>query len=660
MVTMIDAEELLYMFRTMVTIREFEEAAGRRAERAEIPGPVHLYSGEEAVAVGVCSVLETTDAIVSTHRGHGHCIAKGANIEDMYAELFGRSTGLCHGKGGSMHIADLDLGILGANGIMGAGAPIATGAAFASKYNNEGRVAVCFSGDGATSQGAWHEALNLAAALELPVIFVIENNHYAVTSPYAEQTKAARLSDRALGYGMPGVTIDGMDVLAVHAAASEAVDRARAGGGPTLIECDTYRFNTHTGRSEAALDSRPAHEIAAYRERDPIEALQRVLEDRSLITAEGAERIILEVRDEIDEALTRSQTRPLPDPADLVADVYTPTTSLRLATDGPQPDGSERQISFREAISEALSGEMERDPGIFIVGTGDVFGLTRGIKETLGEGRIVNTPVSESAITGLGIGSAARGLRPLVSLMFMDFMAICFDQILNQMAKMKYMFGGKATLPLTVFVNAGAGTSMGSQHSQSLEALLCHIPGLKVVMPSTPADAKGLFTSAIRDDNPVFVIFPSRCAAIRGPVPEEPYAIPLGSASVVRPGDDLTIVATAYMVHEALRAADRLAERGISAEIVDPRSLQPLDTDTIVQSVRKTHRVLTVHEAVEFGGIGGEINAQIAAQAFDYLDAPPMRLAAPFSPVPYSPVLEQAWLVNADKIVDAALELVGA
>ena len=387
---------------------------------------------------------------------------------------------------------------------MGAGAPIATGAAFASKYNNEGRVAVCFSGDGATSQGAWHEALNLAAALELPVIFVIENNHYAVTLPYAEQTKAARLSDRALGYGMPGVTIDGMDVLAVHAAASEAVDRARAGGGPTLIECDTYRFNTHTGRSEAALDSRPAHEIAAYRERDPIEALQRVLEDRSLITAEGAERIILEVRDEIDEALTRSQTRPLPDPADLVADVYTPTTSLRLATDGPQPDGSERQISFREAISEALSGEMERDPGIFIVGTGDVFGLTRGIKETLGEGRIVNTPVSESAITGLGIGSAARGLRPLVSLMFMDFMAICFDQILNQMAKMKYMFGGKATLPLTVFVNAGAGTSMGSQHSQSLEALLCHIPGLKVVMPSTPADAKGLFTSAIRDDNPVF------------------------------------------------------------------------------------------------------------------------------------------------------------
>ena len=660
MVTMIDAEELLYMFRTMVTIREFEEAAGRRAERAEIPGPVHLYSGEEAVAVGVCSVLEPTDAIVSTHRGHGHCIAKGANVEDMYAELFGRSTGLCHGKGGSMHIADLDLGILGANGIMGAGAPIATGAAFASKYNNEGRVAVCFSGDGATSQGAWHEALNLAAALELPVVFVIENNHYAVTSPYAEQTKAARLSDRALGYGMPGMTIDGMDVLAVHEAASEAVERARAGGGPTLIECDTYRFHTHTGRSEAALDSRPAHEIAAYRERDPIEALQRVLEDRTLLTAEGAERIILEVRDEIDEALTRSQTRPLPDPADLVADVYTPTTSLRLATDGPPPGASERQISFREAISEALSGEMERDPGIFIVGTGDVFGLTRGIKETLGEGRIVNTPVSESAIAGLGVGSAARGLRPLVSLMFMDFMAICFDQILNQMAKMKYMFGGKATLPLTVFVNAGAGTSMGSQHSQSLEALLCHIPGLKVVMPSTPADAKGLFTSAIRDDNPVFVIFPSRCAAIRGPVPEEPYAIPLGSASVVRQGEDLTIVATAYMVHEALRAADRLAERGISAEIVDPRSLQPLDTDTIVQSVQKTHRVLTVHEAVEFGGIGGEINAQIAAQAFDYLDAPPMRLAAPFSPVPYSPVLEQAWLVNADKIVDAALELVGA
>ena len=658
-----DTEELLYMFRTMVTIREFEEAAGRKAERAEIPGPVHLYSGEEAVAVGVCAALEPGDAIVSTHRGHGHCIAKGADVRQMFAELLGRATGSCGGKGGSMHIADLDLGMLGANGIMGAGAPIATGAAFAAQYERTAGVTVCFSGDGATNQGAWHEALNLAAVLDLPVIFVIENNHYAVFTPQEQQTRAAHLVDRAVGYGMPGVSVDGMDVLAVREVTIEAVARARAGEGPTLIECDTYRYHSHLGRSEAALDSRPDDEIAAYRERDPIDALRRVLEQRSILSSEGAGRIIEEVRGEIETAIRLAEEAPEPDPGDLLTDVYSePTVTVAPpAADGGATGATVttgREISFRQAITEAIHEEMQRDPTVFIVGTSDVFGLTRDIRSTFGPERIVDTPVSESAIAGLGIGAAARGLRPLVSLMFMDFIGICFDQIMNQMAKMKYMFGGKVTLPLTVYVNAGAGTSLGSQHSQSLEALLCHLPGLKVVMPSTPADAKGLFTAAIRDDNPVFVILHSRCAALKGPVPEGPYAIPLGSAAVMRPGSDVTIVATAYMVHEALRAADRLAERGIDAEVIDPRSLQPLDIGTIVESVRKTHRVLTVHEAVEFGGIGGEISAQIAQTAFDYLDAPPTRLGAPFSPVPYSPVLEREWLVNADKIFDATLALV--
>jgi len=231
---------------------------------------------------------------------------------------------------------------------------------------------------------------------------------------------------------------------------------------------------------------------------------------------------------------------------------------------------------------------------------------------------------------------------------------VAFDQIMNQMAKMKYMFGGKATLPITVLANAGAGTGMAAQHSQSLEALLAHIPGIKVVMPSSPDDAKGLFTASLREDNPVFFIMHKRCSRIRGHVPEGDYVVPLGLARVVREGTDLTIVATAYMVHEALTAADRLAEEGVSVEVVDPRTVQPLDIDTIVASVEKTHRLLTVHEAVEFAGVGAEINAQVADRAFDYLDAPPRRLGGPFSPVPYSPPLEQAWLVNADGIVEAA------
>lgn len=322
------------------------------------------------------------------------------------------------------------------------------------------------------------------------------------------------------------------------------------------------------------------------------------------------------------------------------------------------------EMTYLQAVNQALHEEMERDPDVFMAGEdiaerGDVFGTTQGIYTRFGPERIIDTPISENAIIGLAVGAAAQGLRPVVTIMFMDFIAVCFDQIMNQMAKMKYMFGGKARLPITVITNAGAGTGMAAQHSQSLEALLCHIPGLMVVMPSTPADAKGLLKASIREDNPVFFVQHKRLGRIRGDVPDGDYTVPLGLSRVVREGTDLTIVATSWMVQESLRAAERLAEMGIEAEVVDPRSLQPLDMRTILESVRKTHRALVVHEAVQFCGVGAEIAAQIAAEAFDYLDAPPLRLGAPFSPVPYSPPLEQAWIPNAGQVVDLALKLAG-
>jgi len=322
------------------------------------------------------------------------------------------------------------------------------------------------------------------------------------------------------------------------------------------------------------------------------------------------------------------------------------------------------EITYLEAINQALHEEMEANPDVFMAGIdiaerGDVFGATQGIYSKYGNERIMDTPIAESGIIGLALGSAARGLRPVVTIMFMDFIGVCFDQILNQMAKMKYMYGGKVTLPLTVLTNAGAGTSSAAQHSQSLEALLCHIPGLKVVMPSNAYDAKGLMKAAIREDNPVFVIQHKRLGRTRGEVPDGDYTVPLGKASVVREGKDITFVATSWMVHECLAAADKLAERGIEAEIVDPRSLVPLDMETIVESVKKTHRVVVVHEAVRFGGIGGEIASQITEEAFDHLDGPPLRIGAPSSPVPYSPVLEQAWVPGVDEILEAANELVG-
>jgi pyruvate dehydrogenase E1 component beta subunit len=323
------------------------------------------------------------------------------------------------------------------------------------------------------------------------------------------------------------------------------------------------------------------------------------------------------------------------------------------------------EITYLEAINQALHEEMARDPDVFMAGIdiaqrGDVFGATQGIYSKYGNERIMDTPIAESGIMGLAIGAAARGLRPVVTVMFMDFIGVCFDQILNQMAKMKYMYGGKVTLPLTVLTNAGAGTSSAAQHSQSLEVLLCHIPGLKVVQPSTAYDAKGLMKASIREDNPVFFIQHKRLGRTRGEVPEGDYEVPLGKAKVVREGKDITFVATSWMVHEALAAADKLAERGIEAEVVDPRTLVPLDIETIVESVKKTHRVVVAHEAVRFCGIGGEIAAQITEEAFDYLDGPPMRIGAPSSPVPYSPVLEKEWVPNSDDILAAANTLVGS
>jgi pyruvate dehydrogenase E1 component beta subunit len=322
------------------------------------------------------------------------------------------------------------------------------------------------------------------------------------------------------------------------------------------------------------------------------------------------------------------------------------------------------EIGYLEAINQALHEEMERDKNVFMAGIdiaerGDVFGATQGLYSKYGKARIMDTPIAENGIIGLAIGSAARGLRPVVTIMFMDFIGVCFDQILNQMAKMKYMYGGKVKLPLVVLTNAGAGTSSAAQHSQSLEALICHIPGLKVVMPASPYDAKGLMKAAIREDNPVFVVQHKRLGRIREDVPEGDYEVPIGKARVVREGSDITLVATSFMVHEALAAADRLKERGVEAEVVDPRTLVPLDIETIVESVKKTHRVVVAHEAVRFCGVGAEIASQITEQAFDYLDGPPLRVGAPSSPVPYSPALEREWVPGADEIVEAANTLVG-
>lgn len=326
-------------------------------------------------------------------------------------------------------------------------------------------------------------------------------------------------------------------------------------------------------------------------------------------------------------------------------------------------DASERQLPYVQAFNEAVAQAMEADPDVFCAGEdigafGGVFGTFAGLQKRFGERRVFDTPISEQAIIGLGTGAAVNGLRPIVDIMFMDFVCVAMDQIVNQAAKLKYMFGGKATLPMTITCAGGAGLSAAAQHSQSLEAILCHIPGLKVVYPSNPYDVKGLMTACIREDNPTVFVKHKRLLGMSGPVPEESYEIPLGTANVLREGRDVTLVAWGRMANECVAAAETLAEEGVDCEVIDPRTLQPLDTDTIAESVRRTNRAIVVHEAVRFGGLGAEIAAQIQEVAFDHLDAPVGRIGAPFSPVPFSPALEKHYLPSPKSIAAEVREII--
>lgn len=332
---------------------------------------------------------------------------------------------------------------------------------------------------------------------------------------------------------------------------------------------------------------------------------------------------------------------------------------MSIQTEKPQIAGTStatRQLSYVKAFNEGMAQMMRSDEDVFLVGEdvadyGGVFHMFDGLKAEFGARRVVDTPISEAAIIGLGVGAAARGLRPVCDLMFMDFLGVCMDQVVNQAAKMKYMYGGTVSVPLTITTAAGAGLGASAQHSQSLEAWLAHVPGLKVAMPSNPYDAKGLIVSAIRDDNPTIVVLNKLLLGTKGAVPEELYGVPFGTARIARAGQDVTVVALGRMVNEALTAAEQLAAEGIEVEVIDPRTVQPLDTRTLVDSARRTNRVLVVHEAVTFGGIGAEIAAQIQDEAFDYLDAPVLRVGAPFAPVPFSPVLEKAYVPDAQRIL---------
>jgi len=648
-------DDLRQMLRTMKLIRQFEDRMLDLFLQQKIKGTAHSCVGQEAIATGVCQLLRREDFVVSNHRGHGHCIAKGADLDRMAAELFGRRDGYCRGLGGSMHIADLDLNILGANGIVAAGLGLGIGAALAARQRGSDHVGVVFFGDGASNEGLFHEALNIAGIWKLPVVFVCENNQYGLTGRQKDMTAGGSIARRADAYGMPGELVDGNDILAVHAATEHAVLAARNGEGPSLIEALTYRWGGHSMRSNLPR-YRPEDEEQAWIARDPIARFSAELLERGVMSAADQSALDTEIGAAVDRAVDFGFASGLPLEEECMAAVTTPL--YVCPAPAPARTGT-RLASFAQAINEALHHEMAADERVFVLGEdiariGGLFQATKGLLDRFGPLRALDTPIAEAGGAGVTVGAAIAGQRPVMELQFFDFVTNAMDMIVNQAAKFRFMLGGKPRVPLVIRSPQGSGIRVGAQHSQSLEAWFAHVPGLVVVAPSDAYDAKGLLTSAIRDDNPVlFLEHKLLYQAAPVPVPEESYALPLGKAFIKRAGSDVTVVTYSGMVERAMGAAQKLEREGISVEVVDVATLKPLDMDTIVASVRKTNRCVVVHEACRTGGIGGEIAAQIMEQAFDWLDAPVQRLGGRDVPMPYNDELERIMIPTQADIVDA-------
>lgn len=656
----------LSLYETMATIRAFETLVKTEYLAGRLPGFVHLYIGEEAAATGICAALDQSDLIESTHRGHGHCIAKGADLNRMMAEIYGKETGLCRGKGGSMHIADFNVGMLGANGVVGGGFTLAVGAALAEKKVLHGeRIAAVFFGDGASNRGTFHEAANVAAAWKLPVIFVNENNGWASTTPYRTTTAVENIADYASAYHMPARIVDGSNVFEVYEAAQEAAERARRGDGPSMIEIKTFRVEGHFVRDPEKYRTREyvAEQTALH---DPFAAFERnmvkegAISDGIITAAELAQ-----LRDKAEKKVLAAQQFALesaaPSPDEYLEDVYAP--AIVPAKKEVPADAPKRSLTFGQATLEAMAEEMAADPTVFVMGEdlarqGGIFGQFTGLAEQF-PGRVIDTPISETFLAGGGTGAAIAGAKPVVDLHYADFLGVCMDEIFNQMAKARYMSGGQAGIPLVLRAPDGLIGQGAAQHSQSVEAWVAHIPGLKVVAPSNAEDAKAVLKAAIKDPNPVIYFEHKNLfkQTFEAPLPENEQPYEIGKARVVREGSDVSIVSYSRTMQTVSSAAEMLAAQGIHAEVIDLITLSPWDRETVLASVRKTGRLVICHEAVQQCGFGAEVAAVVAQEAFGALKAPVIRIGAPFSPVPFAVDMEDRVRIHAEDILNKVNEL---
>jgi 2-oxoisovalerate dehydrogenase E1 component len=663
----VDTDRLLEMQRRMLRIRYFEEAVKKAAKRGQFPGSVHLSIGQEAEVVGACMALRSDDYMTGNHRSHGHPIGKGAQLRPLMAEIFGRATGVCKGKGGSMHLADFSVGSLGESGVVGSAIPIATGAGFSARARGTDQVALCFFGDGGANQGALHESMNLAGIWNLPVIYLCENNQFAVTTAAKDAIAGGDVAARAAGYGMPGVVVaDGQDVLAVYAAVSEAVARARAGEGPSLVEVRTYRFHDHSEGLRHAGTGGGDPERDTWIVRDPVVLFRQRLIDEHGIAEAALDDLDLQVRDEVDDALQFARSSPFPDPESAYDDLYSTRPAQPVATTRPRgpapPPGETATHTYLAAIGRAQGEVMEEDPRVVMLGEdlrGNLYGTTPDFVARFGRERVWDTPLSEAGFSGLGAGAAMTGLRPIVDLTYSSFMYLTLDQLINQVAKNRYMFGGQATIPVTYRSSMFYGSSMAAHHSDRPYPMLMNVPGLTVLAPATPYDAYGLLRSAVQCDDPVVVFEDATLWFRKQDLPVARFDVPIGVADVVSEGTDVTLVAISGSRQHAASACQQLADEGISVELIDPRTLVPLDTQTILDSVRRTRRLVVAEPAHRTCGAAGEIITLVCEHAFDALAAAPQRVTTPDIQIPFSPPMEKPLYPDAARIAAAVRAVMG-
>ena len=656
----LDHAHIRDLLRGMMRIRRFEGKCAELYTQEKIRGFLHLYDGEEAVAVGVMAALTPRDRIVSTYREHGHALARGMSMESAMAEMFGKATGCSGGRGGSMHLFDHETNFYGGNAIVGGGLPLATGLALGDMMQGEDRVTVCFFGDGAVAEGEFHEAMNLAALWKLPVLFICENNLYAMGTALDRAQAETDIAMRAASYGMKAEAVDGMSVTSMEAATRRAVAMMRETPHPEFIEARTYRFRAHSMFDPELY--RDKSEVRDWRKRDPIERFKGWLLDNNLIHEDEITAIETEVDAQIANAVAAAEQAPWETVEHLECDV--------VAADRPAPPAAAKpseevvRTTYRDAVRAGIMDAMLRDERVFLMGEdvgayGGTYAVSKGLLAEFGETRIRDTPLCESGFTGAGIGAAMVGMKPIVEIMTVNFSLLALDQILNTAATIRHMSGGQFAAPVVIRMATGGGRQLAAQHSHSLEGWYAHIPGLRVLAPATLEDARGMLWTALHDPDPVLIFEHLLLYNHTGDLSADAGAVEIERAAIRRPGLDITLITYGGSLYKTLEAAEALAINGIEAEVIDLRVLRPLDDKTIMASVARTRRAVVVDEGWRTGSLSAEIAARIMEQVFWHLDAPVGRVCSAEVPIPYPKHLEEAAIPQVADIIAAVHSSLG-